>query len=141
MERDCVFCRDTGGELLWQDALCRVVLADEPDYPGFCRVILARHVAEMSDLVPSDRQRLMAVTFAVEATLRAVLSPDKINLASLGNVVPHLHWHVIPRWRDDATFPAPVWATPSRPGARHAIDAETLARLRHTLQHLNPEAV
>ncbi|BCL77291.1 HIT domain-containing protein [Jeongeupia sp. HS-3] len=141
MERDCVFCRETGGERLWQNDLCRVVLADEPDYPGFCRVILSQHLAEMTDLAPSDRQRLMAVIFAVETVMRAVLSPHKINIASLGNVVPHLHWHIIPRWRDDATFPGPIWATAIRPGARHTIAAETLAQLRHALQHITPEAV
>jgi diadenosine tetraphosphate (Ap4A) HIT family hydrolase len=42
--------------------------------------------------------------------VREVMQPDKVNLASLGNVVPHLHWHVIPRYTDDAHFPAPVWA-------------------------------
>jgi diadenosine tetraphosphate (Ap4A) HIT family hydrolase len=43
-----------------------------------------------------------------------VAQPDKINLACLGNVVPHLHWHVIPRWRDDSHFPAPIWAAAKR---------------------------
>ncbi|WP_432722257.1 HIT family protein [Jeongeupia wiesaeckerbachi] len=141
MERDCVLCSENGGELVWHNDLCRVILADEAGYPGFCRVVLSRHVAEMTDLPPADRQRLMAVVFAVETALRTVLSPDKINLASLGNVVPHLHWHVIPRWQDDATFPAPIWASPVRPGAQHGMAADTLARLRQTLQHLEPEAI
>lgn len=140
MDRDCALCRETGGELLWEDGLCRVILADEAGYPGLCRVILSRHVAEMTDLAPADRQRLMAVVFAVETVLRTVLSPDKINLASLGNVVPHLHWHVIPRWRDDATFPAPIWTEPVRPGAQHEMTAEALARLRHALQRITPDA-
>lgn len=52
----------------------------------------------------------MNVVYAVEAALRALLAPDKINLAALGNMVPHLHWHVIPRWRDDSHFPAAIWA-------------------------------
>jgi diadenosine tetraphosphate (Ap4A) HIT family hydrolase len=69
----------------------------------------------MSDLTVTERQHLLAVVNAVEGAVRALLRPDKINLASLGNVVPHLHWHVIPRWRDDSHFPAPVWAPPSRP--------------------------
>ena len=46
----------------------------------------------------------------VEQALREVMQPLKVNLASLGNLVPHLHWHVIPRYADDAHFPAPVWA-------------------------------
>ena len=42
--------------------------------------------------------------------MRQVLNPTKINLASLGNMTPHLHWHVIPRFADDVNFPNPVWA-------------------------------
>jgi diadenosine tetraphosphate (Ap4A) HIT family hydrolase len=92
----------------------RVVAVDEPGYPGFCRVVLNRHVAEMTDLAATERDTLMRTVFAVESSLRAVLAPDKINLASLGNQVPHLHWHVIPRFRDDAHFPGSVWSAPRR---------------------------
>jgi diadenosine tetraphosphate (Ap4A) HIT family hydrolase len=42
------------------------------------------------------------------------MQPLKVNVASLGNVVPHLHWHIIPRYADDAHFPAPVWAQAAR---------------------------
>ena len=52
---------------------------------------------------------------AVEAALRELLHPDKINLASLGNMTPHLHWHVIPRFRDDPHFPNAIWSAPLRP--------------------------
>jgi diadenosine tetraphosphate (Ap4A) HIT family hydrolase len=55
----------------------------------------------------------MALVFAVESALRRTYAPAKINLASLGNLVPHLHWHVIPRFRDDPNFPAPVWSETS----------------------------
>lgn len=117
----CDLCDGVGGELLWQDDLCRVVLVDDADYPGFCRVILKRHVAEMTDLAAVERERLMQVVFTTEAAVRALLKPDKVNLASLGNVVPHLHWHVIPRFRNDRHFPNPIWgeaqraATPNSP--------------------------
>ena len=105
----CSLCTALGGALLWRDELLRVVLVDEPDYPGFCRVICNAHVKEMTDLPAADRDQLMAVVFAAEAVLRDMLSPDKINLASLGNLTPHLHWHVIPRWHDDAHFPGSIW--------------------------------
>ena len=59
------------------------------------------------------------MVFATEEILRETLQPAKINLASLGNQVPHLHWHVIPRFTDDAHFPDPVWAVRKR-GARAA---------------------
>jgi len=80
------------------------------DYPGFCRVIWRSHVAEMSDLAGPDRGHLMALVFATESALRRLYAPQKINLASLGNLVPHLHWHVIPRFLDDPHFPAPIWS-------------------------------
>lgn len=127
--RDCVLCREPGGRLLWSDSFCRVVLPDEPEYPGFTRVILGRHVAEMTDLVPAERERLMRVVFAAETAIRQLLQPHKVNLASLGNVVPHLHWHVIPRFRDDPTFPGAVWAPRARVAAARRCDSEALARL------------
>ncbi|OLL33378.1 HIT family protein [Burkholderia sp. SRS-W-2-2016] len=111
---DCVFCREDGGDVLWQDDSLRVVLADEADYPGFCRVIWNAHVAEFSDLSGSERDRVMHAVYAVERALRRVMQPVKINLASLGNQVPHVHWHVIPRYSNDAHFPLPIWAPRQR---------------------------
>jgi diadenosine tetraphosphate (Ap4A) HIT family hydrolase len=110
----CELCEGPGGELLWEDNFCRVVIVGDDDYPGFCRVILREHVREMSDLPELAQMKLMRVVFAVEAALRTVYRPDKMNLASFGNVVPHLHWHVIPRWNEDRHFPQPVWGTPQR---------------------------
>jgi diadenosine tetraphosphate (Ap4A) HIT family hydrolase len=114
----CELCDTSGGELLWQDARCRVVRVGGVEggaFPGFCRVVWRAHVREMSDLAPADRRHLLDVVSALEAAMRTVVRPDKINLASLGNVVPHLHWHVIPRWADDSHFPAPIWAAAVRP--------------------------
>lgn len=71
----------------------------------------------MTDLVPAERTRFMNAVFATEAALRELLGPDKINLASLGNVTAHLHWHVIPRYRGDRHFPLPIWAEPGRADA------------------------
>jgi len=105
----CDLCRDDGGRVVARGADWRVVLVDEADYPGYVRVIWNAHVREMGDLDPAQHEKLLAAVFAAEATLRDALSPDKINLASLGNVVPHLHWHVIARFADDPHFPNAVW--------------------------------
>jgi diadenosine tetraphosphate (Ap4A) HIT family hydrolase len=110
----CEFCASPGGPVLWQNDLCRVVRVDEPDYPGFVRVILKRHAREMGDLSAEEREALMAVVFAVEAAVRETMQPDKMNLASLGNMTPHVHWHVVPRFADDRHFPNPIWAAPKR---------------------------
>ena len=125
----CPLCDAPGGALLWQDDFCRVVLVtDTPDYPGFCRVILNRHVREMTDLAPAERSHLMMMVMKTEQVVRDVMRPDKINLASLGNVVPHLHWHVIPRFADDPHFPNPVWGAKLR-DTPHTAPANLDARL------------
>jgi diadenosine tetraphosphate (Ap4A) HIT family hydrolase len=133
---DCPLCTQPGGEVLARDDRLRVVLADEPQHPAFLRVIWNAHVAETCDLEASDRDHLMRVVFEVERGLRDGMRPDKINLASLGNVVPHLHWHVIPRYTDDAHFPAPVWAEAKRQPTAASLQAriERLPALRMKMQ-------
>jgi diadenosine tetraphosphate (Ap4A) HIT family hydrolase len=105
-----------------------VVLVDDPDFPGFARVIWNDHVREMTDLDPRARSRLLETAIAVERAQREVLKPAKINLASLGNVTPHLHWHVIPRYADDSHFPQPVWG-PRQRSVRDDAVAERRSRL------------
>ncbi len=105
----CDLCKPTPYEILWQDDFCRVVLLADKDYPTYCRVELIAHIKEMTDLAPSDSARMMKVVFAVEAAMREIIQPDKINLASLGNKTPHLHWHIIPRFEDDKHFPNSHW--------------------------------
>jgi diadenosine tetraphosphate (Ap4A) HIT family hydrolase len=97
-----------------------VIRVDDAAHPGFCRVVWRAHVAEMTDLAPADRSHLFEVVMATEAALRVLMQPDKINLASFGNMVPHLHWHVIPRFRDDRHFPESVWGPAQREGRIHA---------------------
>jgi diadenosine tetraphosphate (Ap4A) HIT family hydrolase len=132
----CLFCSQTGGTIVWKDEFARVVLAGDADHPGFCRVILNGHVKEMTDLDTSARDRLMRIVYAVERALRDLLEPDKINLASLGNLVPHLHWHVIPRHRDDPHYPNPVWGarTGTQPRALTSnFEPELARRLKDSL--------
>jgi diadenosine tetraphosphate (Ap4A) HIT family hydrolase len=130
----CELCYSPGGELMWQDEFCHVVRIDDMDYPGFCRVILNRHLSEMSDLAPAERTRLMVVVFTVEETVRNIMQPDKINLASLGNKTPHLHWHVIPRFKRDRHFPEPIWGVTQRETMAQPLDASTAQRLRLAIQ-------
>lgn len=105
----CELCSTVGGVELLRAPAWRIVRVEDPYYPGFCRVILNKHVREMSELPVIERQLLMSVVFVVETAIRTLFKPDKINLASFGNMVPHVHWHVIPRWTNDRHFPEPVW--------------------------------
>jgi diadenosine tetraphosphate (Ap4A) HIT family hydrolase len=107
---DCPLCQDTGGELIWQNDELRVVMVNDPLFVGFVRVVWNEHVSEMTDLSVDQRGLLMETVYLVEEVMRQVLNPTKVNLASLGNMTPHLHWHVIPRFADDVNFPNPVWA-------------------------------
>ena len=107
---NCTLCQTTGGQLLWENDQIRVIDARDHQYPGFTRVIWKAHVAEMTDLSPADQLTLMQAVLQVEMIQRRILQPHKVNLAAFGNMVPHLHWHIIPRWRDDVHFPQPVWA-------------------------------
>ena len=119
-KNSCVFCREPGGEIVWSNALARVVNVNDEDHPAFCRVILQRHAREMTDLNESERADLMRIVFVVEQAQRKLLEPEKINLACFGNMVPHVHWHVIPRFRLDPHYPNPVW------GSRTAGTSQTL---------------
>jgi len=114
----CVFCHEDGGDIIWSSALARVVRVNDEDHPGFCRVIAQRHVREMTDLDEAGRTELMRIVFAVEQVQRKLLAPEKINLASFGNMVPHVHWHVIPRFRLDPHYPNPVWCSRTAGTAR-----------------------
>lgn len=106
----CTLCMAMNEDVLVETEKWRVIVVhDEIKTPAFCRVIWREHIAEMTDLSIVDRDELMRAVYLVEAAMREVLQPSKINLASLGNVVPHLHWHIIARFVDDACFPAPIW--------------------------------
>lgn len=129
---NCILCADLkpeDGELVWRGDDCRVVLVNDVDLPGFCRVIWNRHVAEMTDLTPGERDHAMTLVFAVEEAVRHVMQPDKINIASLGNMVPHIHWHVIPRYRDDAFFPGSVWSVRTQQTPESVLSARQKAAL------------
>lgn len=120
---DCPLCSPQDESVVWRDDRCRVICVNDPDYSGYCRVIWHKHVREMTDLDSADRRHLMAVVFATEAGLRRLCRPDKVNLASLANQVPHLHWHVIARYRDDRHFPVSIWGSPQRIASRRPAPA------------------
>ncbi|HVK94940.1 MAG TPA: HIT family protein [Noviherbaspirillum sp.] len=113
-EPPCELCLHPGGDVVYRDDNYRIVLVDDERYPGFCRVIWNAHVREMTDLSTADRAILIAAVWQVEEVVREVMQPHKVNVASLGNVVAHLHWHVIPRYEDDAHFPNPIWGEVKR---------------------------
>jgi len=79
---------------------------------------------------------VMDVVWQVELAQRDVMKPEKINVASFGNMTPHVHWHVIPRYLDDAHFPSPTWAV-----AQRAAAPDVLAARRALLPQLHAAIV
>lgn len=129
----CALCQEDGGLVLVRQADWRLVRAlDTPAFPATYRVIWNAHVAEWTDLSLEQRQRCMDVVAQVEVLMREHLAPTKVNLASLGNVVAHVHWHVVARFDWDTHFPAPIWAAPLR-----ATDAPRQADLNGRLPELD----
>lgn len=125
----CPLCAEDGGTLIVRAPRWRVIRAvDTPAFPAFYRVIWNAHVAELSDLAADERAECLDTVVTVERVLRERLQPIKINLATLGNVVPHLHWHVVGRFDWDSHFPQPLWA----PAVR-AVDPARLQTLREGL--------
>lgn len=124
--KGCPLCETEGGLLVFKNEQFRIVQAIEAGFPAFYRVVWNAHVAEFSDLSLVERNVCMNAVLAVEQVLREQLQPIKINLAALGNMVPHLHWHVIARFAWDTHFPASVWSP--------ALRAENSEKLAHTLE-------
>jgi diadenosine tetraphosphate (Ap4A) HIT family hydrolase len=127
---DCELCQ-LAAPAVYRDDKLAVIMVGDSNYPGFCRVIWNDHVREISDLSKEDRLLLNEAVFQLESAVREVMRPLKVNVASLGNVVPHLHWHVIPRFADDAHFPNPIWGAVVRPA-----DEQSLAARRALLPQL-----
>lgn len=133
---NCPLCTTDGGLVVARAPKFRIVRVTDGDealrFPAFYRLIWTEHVAEFSDLDAADRHVCMDAVTGIERALRSALVPTKVNIASLGNVVPHLHWHVIARFDWDSHFPAPVWAA-----AQREAPADAAARLRLPLLQLD----
>ena len=86
-----------------------VVLADEQVYRGYCILFLRDHAEHLSDLSLERQGRIWDDVARVATAVRKVVEPVRLNYASLGNFVTHVHWHVIPRHADDPEPLHPIW--------------------------------
>lgn len=126
----CALCLRAGGRVVWKDDDWRVISVDDDDFPAFYRVISAAHIEEFSMLSRSQRVRCIDLVCAVEAVLLQYVRPTSINLVALGNLVPHLHWHVIARFDWDSHFPESVWGARQRTVVPPAEDRLLLSKLQ-----------
>lgn len=114
--------------------LSRVLLSNDARYPWFILVPRREDVSEVFQLDAQDQQALWAEAALMGEVLKDAFKADKINIASLGNVVSQLHMHVIVRYRDDDAWPAPVWGRhPAKP-----YDQQQVAALRDRLRSVMP---
>ena len=111
-------------------ALCRVLLMNDSRYPWLILVPRCADMSEVFQLSAAEQQQLWQETSHVGQVLKDVFQADKINIATLGNVVKQLHMHVVVRMQDDAAWPAPVWGN----GAAQAYTGEALAAMLARLQ-------
>jgi diadenosine tetraphosphate (Ap4A) HIT family hydrolase len=135
----CPLCEGAGGRVVVQAPRWRIIHAEEAGFPAFYRLVWQAHVREFSQLPAAERTECMELLVGIEQAMLRHLRPDKINLASLGNAVPHLHWHVIGRFAWDSHFPGAVWAQPQRAldDARIQSVAAGLAALEQDLLALH----
>ena len=89
--------------------LCRLLLMNDCRYPWFILVPDREGITEIHQLDEADQQQLMRESVLLSRVLETAFSPDKLNIAALGNMVPQCHLHHIVRYRTDASWPAPVW--------------------------------
>jgi diadenosine tetraphosphate (Ap4A) HIT family hydrolase len=136
----CPLCDGPGGRIVVQAPRWRVVHAEEAGFPAFYRLVWQEHVKEFSQLAPQDRALCTELLVGIEQALLQQLRPSKVNLASLGNAVPHLHWHVIARFDWDSHFPGAVWAAAQRESdtARLRDIAAQLPAIEDTLRATLP---
>jgi diadenosine tetraphosphate (Ap4A) HIT family hydrolase len=105
-------------------------------FPGWTLVVLNRHATELWQLAPDERHALIDGVTDVAQALAVVYDATKLNYELLGNELPHIHWHLVPRRADDPAPRRPVWTHPHETRALSA--AEQRARIAAIRARLSP---
>nr|WP_256833749.1 HIT domain-containing protein [Pseudomonas oleovorans] len=125
LQQDCLVIGDF--------PLCRLLLMNDSNYPWFILVPRREEVSELFQLDAGDQRQLWQETTLLAETLKDIFAADKMNVATLGNVVSQLHMHVIVRRREDASWPAPVWGRhPAQPYSEQQV-GQVVDKLRSVL--------
>lgn len=113
--------------------LSRVLLMDDARFPWVILVPRRAGLTELIELARDEQHALLDEVNRIAHGLHALMKPDKLNVAALGNVVAQLHVHVIARYRTDAAWPRPVWGVGVRAGYDSAALGQRLKQLRALL--------
>ena len=113
--KTCVMCsrwNDDSALRIIEFAHSYVILNRDQFFPGYCLLFTKQHVTELFHLDPVLRAELIENINQVAQALHDVFKPDKLNYELLGNMVPHMHWHLVPRFATETLWPRPIWAEP-----------------------------
>jgi len=114
-------------------ALSQVLMMNDSQYPWFILVPRRPEILEIYQLTEDERHILLAESCALAETMQAIYRPDKLNIATIGNLVPQLHVHHVARYRTDKTWPAPVWGKlPAQAYTQQQAELQ-ISRLREAL--------
>lgn len=105
----CELCCVHHPKEIWRNEHFYLINVSSDEFPCYLRLISTRHVPEVTDLPEEEQKELWERLTVIEKVIRETLNPDKVNWAQFGNVVPHIHWHIIARWKDDLFFPNSLW--------------------------------
>jgi diadenosine tetraphosphate (Ap4A) HIT family hydrolase len=108
-------------------------LHDDQFFPGWTVLVLNRHATELFELAGPERAALMDEVARVARVLADEFAAVKMNYALLGNQLPHIHWHLIPRRADDPAPRDSVWAVAHAPRAPGADAAARIGAIRARL--------
>jgi diadenosine tetraphosphate (Ap4A) HIT family hydrolase len=135
--QDCPLCRKIVAvrelppdEVVWQFPHSVAFLGPWQYYHGYCVLVCRLHATELSQLTDHNRRGFLDEMVLLSLAIQECFHPDKLNYELLGNQVPHLHWHLFPRWRTDPEALRPVWLALDR--AEH----NTADLLRRTIREL-----
>jgi diadenosine tetraphosphate (Ap4A) HIT family hydrolase len=91
--------------------LCQIRLSHNASFPWILLIPKDKYVTEIIDLPPHEQHLLIEEIAKASHVMKTLFNPHKLNIASLGNVVPQLHVHIIARYENDPVWPNPVWNT------------------------------
>lgn len=116
--------------------LSKAYLHDDQFFAGWTIVVFQRHAAELFHLAPTERIQLMEEVNRVAKALAQAYGAKKINYELLGNQLPHIHWHIIPRLANDPAPLEPVWRVPHEPVRRIGVElTREIQRIQQVIDH------
>jgi len=115
--------------------LCRVLLAKNAAWPWLILVPKRPDKVEIIDLTEADQGELWRELAKVSHAMQKLMSPDKLNVAAIGNMVRQLHVHIVGRFEGDPNWPSPIWGSGFSAVYTNTEREEIVSRLYELLHH------